>query len=420
MSQSETHFITRDYEKIKVHFDTLNFNFEHFINSNDICTPIDCVKTMVDSLPPSFWKQKNLKIFDNCCGNGNFHAYIVTKTNLENLYFNEINPKRVANLKRYFGTNLNLTQADFLEYDENQQFDLVVSNPPYAKFTNGKRASKNHNLARAFISKSLKMTKTGGYLLFIVPNNFMSFSDRNNLPKELSRYQFRHLDIHGAKKWFPKVGSSFTWFLLQKIPNREAFKVANHYVLKDTQNVKLKSNLNFIPLYLSNTTNKILAKVVYNSAAKYKIETTSDLHRTTKKELLSEVKNEVFKYKIIHTPTQTLWSKRPHKYQNGYKVFLSLTNQYGLFIDNCGMTQSVAFIRCKSLEEAEKIKEELSHPVYKFINNITRYGNFNNIRVLQNLSILETLNLSSQELNLIQQFNEKYYERTPSNSNFNS
>ena len=75
------------------------------------------------------------------------------------------------------------------------------------------------------------------------------------------------------------------------------------------------------------------------------------------------------------------------------------------------MTQSVAFIRCKDLKEAQKIKNELDNPIYKFIVNITRYGNFNNIRVLQNISKLKYIKLNENELDTINKFNEKYYEK---------
>ena len=47
------------------------------------------------------------------------------------------------------------------------------------------------------------------------------------------------------------------------------------------------------------------------------------------------------------------------------------------------MTQSIVFIRCKNLEEAKLITKILQHPLYVFINNICRWGNFNNIRILQ-------------------------------------
>lgn len=399
-----------DFASIKNHFDTLNLNKEHFINSNDICTPMDCVKEMLDSLPQSFWEQENIKVLDSCCGNGNFHAYAVLKTPLKNLYFNEINEKRIANLKAYFGQNLNLTVKDFLSFEEKEEFDLIVSNPPYAKFNEGKRVSKNHNLSRAFIEKSLKLLKNGGYLLFIVPNNWMSFADRNELPMLLSKYQFIILDIGGAKKYFPKVGSSFTWFLLQKMPNEKAFEVRNHYILHDTQMVKIPKNSKFIPLYYSKIVQSILDKTLNNAhLPKYKVQTSSNLHRYTKSALISPKKEGEFIYKLIHTPSQTLYAKRPHIYQEGFKVFISLTNQYSTFIDNCGMTQSIAFIRCKNKKEAEQIQNELDEPIYKFLNNITRYGNFNNIRILQHFPIFSSFKLDKKEQNFIEKFNKAYY-----------
>ena len=395
---------------IKDHFDKLNKDESHFVNSNDICTPIECVKEMVDSIPEAFWKRNDLKILDSCCGNGNFHAYIETKTSINNLYFNEINEKRKLNLKHYFGDNIKVTTKDFLQFESKEEYDLVVSNPPYAKFNENGRTSKNHNLARDFIKKALDITVKGGYILFIVPNNWMSFSDRNILPKELSKYQFIYIDIHGAKKWFPNVGSSFTWFLLQKVENKKTFTVANNYTLKDKQEVLLDKNQNFIPLYLSQIVCDILQKTVNNpSLPRYKIETTSYLHKTTKKQFLSSEQSNEFCYKIIHTPSQTVWSKIPHKYQAGWKVFISLTNQYSTFIDNCGMTQSIAFVRCNNRQEAEKIKTELDNGVFKFINNVTRYGNFNNIRILQSFPLLDSFKLSKEEMEFIELFNNKYY-----------
>lgn len=402
-----------DFEDIKNHFDKLNEDKNHFVNSNDICTPMYCVKEMVDIIPDNFWKNKDLKILDSGCGNGNFHAYIKTKTKLDNLYFNEINETRISNLKKYFGDSINIISHDFLTFESKEKYDLVVSNPPYAKFNENGRTAKNHNLSRLFIKKALDITKNGGYILFIVPNNWMSFADRNILPKELTQYQFIHIDIHGAKKWFPKVGSSFIWFLLQKIPNKESFTVDNNYVLKDKQKVKLESSQNFIPLYLSQMVCNIFNKTINNNKLpKYEIETSSDLHRTTKKTFISDLQNSEYKHKLIHTPNQTVWSKKPHKFQDEWKVFIPLTNQYSTFIDNCGMTQSVAFIRCYSKEQAIEIKKELDNDIYLFLNNLTRYGNFNNIKILKQFPILNTINLSEEEKKFIKNFNNSYYSKT--------
>jgi len=396
--------LQKDFDDIRVYFDELDMDESHFENSNDICTPLGCVTEMVDSIPASFWKRKSLKILDSCCGNGNFHAYIQTKTDIKNLHFNEINHTRIKNVENIFGQKINITTEDFLTFDNKEAFDLVVSNPPYAKFNNGKRVSKNHNLSRDFILKALQIVKPNGYILFIVPNNWMSFADRNVLPKLMSQYQFIHLNIHGAKKWFPKVGSSFTWFLLKKSPNKKPFKIENSYMRTDTQFAKLDKGVNFIPLYYSEEVRSILNKTLNKTCPKYKIETTSYLHHYTKRELISDRQSKIYRYKLIHTPSRTVWSKVPHKYQNGWKVFMSLTNKYQTFIDNCGMTQSIAFVRCASKSEAQKVKEALDNKIYLFLNNITRYGNFNNVKVLQQFPVLSQIKLSAKEEVFIEDF----------------
>ena len=51
------------------------------------------------------------------------------------------------------------------------------------------------------------------------------------------------------------------------------------------------------------------------------------------------------------------------------------------------MTQSIVFILCSNEEQAHKYMQILQHPLYIFINNICRWGNFNNIRILQSFPI---------------------------------
>lgn len=410
---STTSLSNHEYQRMRRTLEELNHQQYHFVNSNDICTPMGCVEEMVDSIPESFWKKENLKVLDPCAGNGNFHAYIQTKTDLKNLVFNDINEKRLVNVRRLFGAQAKITKQDFFEYPNKEEYDLVVANPPYAKFTNGERTAKNHNLSRGFILKALSITKPGGYILFIVPDNWMSFADSNKVPSLLSQYQFIHLDIHGAKKWFPKVGSSFTWFLLKKAPNEDEFTVKNSYKMSRTEKATLDTGSDFIPLYYSKQVQSIVKKTIGSGGSKYPIETSSNLHKYTQKSLLSDVQDTKHKYKVHHTPSQIVWSAKPHKYHDGWKVFISLTNQYGTFIDkDCGMTQSIAFIRCSTKGEAEEISKQLNDPIYKFLNNVTRYGNFNNIRVLQNFPTYRDFKLSKKELDFVNEFNNNYYRKT--------
>ena len=71
------------------------------------------------------------------------------------------------------------------------------------------------------------------------------------------------------------------------------------------------------------------------------------------------------------------------------------------------MTQSIAFIRCKTEEEAQLYKKLLDHDLYRFLNNICRWGNFNNIRILQSFPLpkADTFDEAGSEAGIWNNFN---------------
>ena len=398
----------------------LNKDKSLYRNSNDEPTPLKCCREMLDKIPTEFWERDNISILDPCAGFGNFEVIlyqilkekkISTRKILEEIItFNEINQERVDLIKNIFEAEnykLQITQKDFLKYPTHKKYDLQIVNPPYAKFNEihkfdgtveYKRASKNHTLVRDFIEKSLEICSVGGYIVYIVPNNWMSLADRNVLIKKLTKYQFHYLDIGTCKRFFPKIGSSFTYFVLEKKPFYQNFPVKCLFHKKIYESMVESQERDFIPLCYNNLVQSITNKVL-GGVKKMGIQTTSDLHKYTKKDLIRDKSSDTFKYRLIHTDKQTVYASRPHKFQSGYKVFISTTGNWNVFIDDCGMTQSIAFIRVNSIEEAERIKKILEHPVYRFVNNICRWGNFNCIRILQRMSY------PSQEDDIYQSFN---------------
>jgi hypothetical protein len=412
---------TNDYHTIKKYYDNdLNKNKDLVVTTNDEPTPIDCVEEMISKIPEAFWKNKNIKILDPCCGCGNFPIVIYYKlleyhnkeyilTNM--LYFNDLNMKRINVLKKIFDNKLNIYNEDFLEINMTIKFDLIVANPPYAKLLpNGKRASKNHNLIGVFIKKSFELLKSKGMLLYITPDNWMSYADRNKLICEITSLQIVYLNIHIAKKYFKKVGSSFTWYLIENTPSYKPIMIEGIWNKTIYNDIVQSEERKYIPLYYNRIIQCILHKTIDNDTLqKFDVNTSSDLHKYTKKTFISSVQDEIYKYKLIHTPKQTVWSSRPHKYQDRFKVFISTTSYYGTFVDNCGMTQSIAFIICKDEIEAKNISSVLNHPMYKFINNICRYGNFNNIRILQKFpycdnykNVYKKFNITQDEIKFIE------------------
>ena len=413
--------INDDFEVVKQYYDdTLNKDKQLVVTSNDEPTPISCVEEMISKIPESFWEKKDVKILDPCCGCGNFPLVIYYKLRkyhekdyiLKNiLYFNDTNNDRINVLQKIFDDSLNIYNEDYLKFNSTLKFDLIVANPPYAKLLpDGKRASKNHNLIGSFIEKSLELLNIHGYLLYITPDNWMSLADRNTLIGDLTELQIVYLNIHIAKKYFKKVGSSFVWYLIENTPSYKDIQIEGVWNKKIyTDSVKSEKR-SYIPLYYNRIIQSILHKTIDNkSIPKFSVQTSSDLHKYTKKQFISSIQDDQHTYKLIHTPNQTVWSTRPHKYQEGYKVFISTTSYYGTFIDNCGMTQSIAFIMCKNKNDAEQISTVLNHPLYKFINNICRYGNFNNIRILQSFpycanleDVYTNFNITTEEIQFIE------------------
>ncbi len=393
---------TATYDELKNYYDEiLNADKSTYKSTNDEPTPINCISEMISKIPFELWQKTDLAILDPCCGSGNFYIPIMfellkyhdKKTILENmLEFNDINKSRLANVRRVFCNekyNLQIRNDDFLTYYNNKKYDLIVANPPYAKLLeNGKRASKNHNLIKDFIEKALSQLKPDGYLLFITPDNWMSYADRNVLIEIITSLQIIHLDIHTARKYFKKIGSSFTWYIIQNCPFYKNINVSGIWKKKEYVDSVISKKRKYIPMLYSQMVQNILSKTIDNpKLLKFDVKTSSDLHRYTKAKYISNEKTNEFKYKLIHTPNQTVYSSRPHKFQDGYKIFISTTDKYNVFIDNCGMTQSIAFIMCSNEEHAKKNMRILQHPLYVFINNICRWGNFNNIRILQNFPL---------------------------------
>lgn len=388
----------KNLEYIFKYFNKLNTDSTHKISNDDICTPMECVKTMIDYIPNEFWERKNLKILNPCAGNGNFGAYCSTKTDKNNIWYNEINPIRYNNCKNLLKPK-NIQNKNFFELSNewNKKYDMIMANPPYSGGGN-----KNKSLSNIFIEKSIDMLNDNGYLCFITPNNWMTFNNNNTtLKKLLNEGSFIIID-NDAKKYFKQVGSSFTIFIWQKSKLDNKTTVINNYLKKDIQKNVILKDIPFIPLYISNTIIGILKKII--SSEKNIFKYRCDLHNHTKKNYLRDIETEDFRYKTIHTPKKIRYSNKQQDIYDKWIIIFPLSTYYIPYIEhNVNVTQSVGYMSFETKEEALNTLKRIKKDEFKLIIHLSRFGNFNNIKVLKHMKFFEKIEYTDSEIKEIKE-----------------
>lgn len=397
----------------------------------EVFTPNELINEMLDKLPEDIWKNQNNKWLDPAAGVGNFHAVVYTrlmegletvieqeserkKHILENmLYFVELQEKSTHIINEIFNAEnvlkLNLFNGDFFSLNifdfSLLNFDVILGNPPYQDMhTDGQRKAKNHNLWSTFVEKGFEMLNYKGFLLFVTPPAWMSPSSKL-LTDIFLKFQLHYVNIGECSRHFKGVGSQFSFYLIEKSMRYK--ETTFHFCFKGGTFIKgssglsefyLHNSINFIPQIPTKEAFHILEKTVFADNKKFHILYDSDLHKYTKKNLLSVSQDSIYKYKVLHTPTQILWSSRPHKNHNRLKLFIPLTTYYeSLIIDTCGNTQGLGYILFEDIKTAMRVKDVLSSNLYRFIANITRWSNFNVPLVMKNLPLYPDNLLPSNE-----------------------
>ncbi len=226
---------------------------KHFIPSQEekkknaeVPTPVKLVDEMLEIIPLDFWKTPK-KVFEPCCGKGNFVLGIFDKfyNGLEELYpdyeerckviiteclnYADITPLNVfittEILKCHVQSYCGLEELDYEFHGfvgdtlkmSLGKFDAVIGNPPYNDDSGNK--GKGHTLWTKFIESSLTIwLDTNGYLLFVNPSLWRQ--PDHPLQILMKTKQIIYLKIHGEKdglKMF-KCNTRYDIYLIQNKP----------------------------------------------------------------------------------------------------------------------------------------------------------------------------------------------------------
>jgi adenine-specific DNA-methyltransferase len=167
-----------------------------------VSTPVDVVDFMIDVSGIKRWE--GLNILEPGCGFCSFTREIYCDHPDNTFWGVEINPKVYEVISKKFPC-FNIVFGDFLLWQTDERFDLVIGNPPYG-IPGSKRypirvpeetrekyrrlfetAKGKYNMYGYFIEKGVKLLKEGGRLVYIVPSTFMILDEFSKLREFLSR-----------------------------------------------------------------------------------------------------------------------------------------------------------------------------------------------------------------------------------------
>lgn len=167
-----------------------------------VSTPVEIIDFMI--MASGIEKWEGLKILEPGCGFCDFLARIEDKYPNNDFTGVEVNTQVYSEILNLY-PKFNIIQSDFLLWEKDEKYDVVIGNPPYGiigdkkhypihvlkdKKILYKKASSTwfgkYNIYGAFIERGLKLLKDGGKLVFIVPATFMILDDFKYLRKFLS------------------------------------------------------------------------------------------------------------------------------------------------------------------------------------------------------------------------------------------
>lgn len=199
----------------------------------ELRTPAALINEILDQIPQDIWRRGGA-FLDPSCGRGGFLVamadrllkYHSADAVAKMLHAVDIDTYCVyatklvlADMLAQDPEQIQVHQHDFLDWNPDMRFDVIVGNPPYQDaHSDGGRRDQASNLWSRFWSESFRRLAPGGSVCLITPTTWCSPSadlrgaDRiqghDRLWEVFSQYTSR-ARVEGVADHFPGVGSSF-------------------------------------------------------------------------------------------------------------------------------------------------------------------------------------------------------------------
>jgi tRNA1(Val) A37 N6-methylase TrmN6 len=188
-------------------------------------SPPKCILNIIAKLD-SYLECENtepLDILEPSCGSGEFISKLRAKYAESRILGIENNKTIFESVKKYNTENTNtiIVNADFLKYDLNKKFNLIIGNPPYFVMKNilVEKKYKDYytgrpNIFIIFILKCLSLLKPNGVLAFVLPKSFLNcvYYDKT---RAYIHHNFEILDIFESNDKYIETAQPTVVFMLK-------------------------------------------------------------------------------------------------------------------------------------------------------------------------------------------------------------
>lgn len=234
-------FIKENYKKL--HFDDIVKIVE--LSKNDrklnasFFTPQYICFDMIKDLP-DFSNKDVIRILEPSCGIGSFLPQLIKKYQGKKLEIDciDIDIENISIAKNIFiNTNditFNFINADFLLYDINKKYDIVVGNPPFGNIIKDKKLLREYkkisslnntnNIFAFFVEKVLNIAE---FVFFITPKSILSAPEFTDLRKLLNNKKILIIKDYGEKAFDIKIETIS--FLVENKKSNNSSKTIIYY-----------------------------------------------------------------------------------------------------------------------------------------------------------------------------------------------